>query len=70
MIHKITKVLFENKMKDANKYFGRDEYYNSVIVESSENIIGLIKNVRILKGNQNTLYGEIISNINQSNYAA
>ena len=70
LIHKITKVLFENKMKDANKYFGRDEYYNSVIVESSENIIGLIKNVRILKGNQNTLYGEIISNINQSNYAA
>ena len=57
-------------MKDANKYFGRDEYYNSVIVESSENIIGLVKNVRILKGNQNTLYGEIISNINQSNYAA
>ncbi len=57
LIHKITKVLFENKMKDANKYFGRDEYYNSVIVESSENIIGLIKNVRILKGNQNTLYG-------------
>ena len=70
LIHKITKVLFENKMKDANKYFGRDEYYNSVIVESSENIIGLIKNVRILNGNQNTLYGEIISNINQSNYAA
>ena len=70
LIHKTTKVLFENKMKDRNKYFGRDEYFNSVIVESSENLTGQIKNVKILKGNQNTLYGEIILNINQSNYAA
>ena len=70
LIHKTTKVLFENKMKDHNKYFGRDEYFNSVIVESSENLTGQIKNVKILKGNQNTLYGEIILNINQSNYAA
>ncbi len=70
LIYKTSKVLFENRIKDANKYFGRDEYNNSVIVESSENLNGQIKSVRILRGNQNTLYGEIISNKNQSNYAA
>ena len=57
-------------MKSGNRYFGRDEYFNAVIVESKENLTGKIKNVKILKGNQNTLYGEIISNLNQTNYAA
>ena len=57
-------------MKNENKYFGRDEYFNSVIVESNKNLTGKIKNVKILKGNQNTLFGEIISNFNQTNYAA
>ena len=70
LITKISKVLFENKMKSGNKYFGRDEYFNSVIVDSNEDLTGKIKNVKILKGNQNTLYGEIISNLNQTNYAA
>ena len=31
------------------------------------NLIGKIKNVKILKVNQNTLFGEIISNLNQKN---
>ena len=70
LINKIAKVLFENKMKNTNKYFGRDEYFNSVIVESNKEISGEIKNVKILKGNQNTLFGEIIPNLNQTNYAA
>ena len=56
-------VLFENKTKDGNKYFGRDEYFNSVIVESKENLIGKIKNVKITKINQNTLFGEIKSKL-------
>ena len=34
------------------------------------NLIGKIKDVKILTVNQNTLFGEIISNLNQSNYAA
>ena len=34
LINKTALVLFENKIKDENKYFGRDEYSNSVIVES------------------------------------
>ena len=63
-------VLFENKTKNQDKYFGRDEYFNSVIVKSNENVIGEIKHVKILEVNQNTLFGEIISNSNQKNYAA
>ena len=34
LIKKTAKVLFENKMKTGNNYFGRDEYFNSVIVKS------------------------------------
>ncbi|MDC2986582.1 tRNA (N6-isopentenyl adenosine(37)-C2)-methylthiotransferase MiaB [Candidatus Pelagibacter bacterium] len=70
LINKNAKVLFENKVKNDNKYFGRDEYFNSVIVESKDNLIGKIKNIKILNVNQNTLFGEIISNLNQTNYAA
>ena len=70
LIKKTSKVLFENKLKDENKYFGRDEYFNSVIVESENDISGQIKNVKISKVNRNTLFGEIISSLNQTNYAA
>jgi tRNA-2-methylthio-N6-dimethylallyladenosine synthase len=70
LINKKVKVLFENKMKSGDKYFGRDEHFNSVIVESNEKLTGKIKYVRILKGNQNTLFGEIYPNLNQTNYAA
>ena len=57
-------------MKSGDKYFGRDEHFNSVIVESTNDLTGKIKNVNILKVNQNTLFGEITANINQTNYAA
>ena len=70
LINKISTVLFENKTKNENKYFGRDEYFNSVIVKSETNLIGKVKNVKILEINQNTLFGEVISNFNQTNYAA
>ena len=70
LINKISKVLFENKMQEDYKYFGRDEYFNSVIVESRENLTGQVKTVKIEKVNQNTLFGKIISNYNQKNYAA
>ena len=70
LINKMSTVLFENKTKNQDKYFGRDEYFNSVIVKSNENLIGEIKRVKILEVNQNTLFGEIISNSNQKNYAA
>ena len=57
-------------MKSGNRYFGRDKHFNSVIVESNDNLTGKIKDVKILKGNQNTLYGEIASSLDQTNYAA
>jgi len=70
LINKISKVLFENKTKNENKYFGRDEYFNSVIVKSEVNLIGKIENIKVLEINQNTLFGEVISNFNQKDYAA
>ena len=48
LIKKTVKVLFENKMKNGSRYFGRDEHFNSVIVESIGNLTGQIKNVKIL----------------------
>ncbi len=70
LINKISNVLFENKINNENKYFGRDEYLNSIIVESNKNLIGEIKKVKIISGNRTTLYGEIISNMSQNTYAA
>ena len=70
LIKKIVKVLFENKMKSGSRYFGRDEYFNSVIVESNKDLTGEIKDIKILRGNQNTLYGELASTIDQTNCAA
>jgi len=63
-------VLFENETKEKNKYFGRDEYFNSVIVESNENLIGKILNTRITSVSQNTLFGEICFKFNKKNFAA
>ena len=57
-------------MKKEDKFFGRDEHFNSVIVDSKYDLTGKIKNVKILKGNQNTFFGEIISSQEQTDYAA
>ena len=70
LIGGISNVLFENKTKEGSKYFGRDEYLNSVIVKSNESLVGKIKKVKITSGNHNTLYGETLSNLNQNIYAA
>ena len=70
LLTKISPVLFENKTKENNKYFGRDECFNSVIVESDENLIGKIKNIKITKVSQNTLFGEISSRFIQKEFAA
>mgnify|MGYP001168962929 FL=1 len=70
LIGGISNVLFENKTKEEKKYFGRDEYLNSVIVKSNESLVGKIKKVKITSGNHNTLFGETLSNLNQNNYAA
>ena len=42
-----------------NQFFGRDEFFNSVIVQSKENLVGKIKKVKISQYNMNTLKGEL-----------
>ena len=60
LFNKKSSVLFENQLKGKeNEFFGRDEYLNSVIVKSHSDLVGKIKEVDILEGNQNTLYGKI-----------
>ena len=52
-------------MKDEkDKYFGRDEYQNPVIVHSKKNIISKEKRVLIKNFSQHTIYGELIDNVN------
>ena len=65
-LNKSTEVLFENKMKEQNKYFGRDKFLNSIIVESKENLTGQLHNVKINKFNHNSLFGKIIDDKNRN----
>jgi tRNA-2-methylthio-N6-dimethylallyladenosine synthase len=58
-LNKSTEVLFENKMKNQNKYFGRDKFLNSTVVESEEDLTGQILKVKINNFNHNSLFGEI-----------
>ena len=57
-------VLVENKLKNQDKYFGRNVYLNSVIFEGDEKFIGKLVNVKITKTNRNTLFGKIVENKN------
>ena len=50
-------------MKDQNKYFVRNEYFNSVIFDGNDNHIGKIVKVNVEKSNQNTLFGKIKKNM-------
>tara|TARA_B110000444_G_scaffold68095_1_gene64061 strand:+ start:716 stop:2011 length:1296 start_codon:yes stop_codon:yes gene_type:complete len=70
LLAKTMPVLFENKTKVGNKYFGRDECFNSVIVESNENLTGKIKEIKIIEVNQNTLFGVIKSKLIRKDFAA
>ena len=64
-------VLFENKMNNStDEYFGRDEFNNSVIVKSKYNLLGKVMKTKIIKSNQNTLFGEIIENKEKKEFAA
>ncbi len=57
---KTLEVLVENKLKNQNKYFGRNKYLNSVIFDGNESHIGKLIKVNIEKSNQNSLFGTII----------
>ena len=58
---KSTEVLFENKLKKQNKYFGRDKFLNPVVVESSQDLTGQVADVLIEEFNHNSLSGSILS---------
>ena len=52
-------VLVENRIEDQNKFFGRNEYFNSVIFDAEDKDIGKTVKVIIKNSNQNTLFGKI-----------
>ncbi len=52
-------VLVENRIEDQNKFFGRNEYFNSVIFDAEDKDIGKVVKVIIKNSNQNTLFGKI-----------
>ena len=57
--------MFENKLNNQNKYFGRDKFLNSVIVQSESDLTGKILNIKINAFNHNSLFGKILSNEEQ-----
>ena len=67
-LNKSVEVLFENKLKNQNKYFGRDKFLNSVVEESTQDLTGQILNVSINNFNHNSLFGNILSK--KRNFAA
>ena len=65
--NKYIDVLVENVMKDKKNLFGRNEYMTSVIFKGNKNLVGKVVSVKIIKSNQNSLFGEI--NINETEAA-
>ena len=59
LIDKSIEVLVENKLKNENKYFGRNVFLNSVIFDGEEKYIGKLVDVKVVKINRNTLFGKI-----------
>ena len=70
LLRKKCEILFENRIGSGDRFFGRDEYFNSVIVKSKENLKGMLKKVIITGGNQNTLFGEVLSKMKTTEFAA
>ena len=68
-LNKSTEVLFENKLEKQDKYFGRDKFLNSVIVQSSKDLTGQILDIKINNFNHSSLFGTILSN-EKKNFAA
>ena len=62
LLNSSIEVLVENQMKNETNLFGRDTYLNPVIFKGDKNMIGKFVTVKILRFNQNTLFGEIEKN--------
>ena len=63
--NKIVDVLVENLTDDKSKAFGRSEYMTSIIFNGKKSDIGKIVKVRIKDSNRNSLFGEIVTNLDQ-----
>ena len=61
-LKKSTEVLFENRLNKQNKYFGRDKFLNSVIVECKDDLTSKILDVTINDFNHNSLFGVLSTN--------
>ena len=59
LIDRSIEVLVENKLKNQNKFFGRNAFLNSVIFEGEKKYIGKLVDIKIVKTNRNTLFGKI-----------
>ena len=71
LFNNYSSVLFENRIAEKNEFFGRDEYFNSVIVKSNNELkVKITKKVKIINGNQNTLFGEISQKMIKKDFAA
>ena len=56
----ISEILIENSLSESDKYFGRDQYFNSVIVSSRYDLTGKVVKAEIKNYDQQTLFGEYI----------
>ena len=65
LINKTIEVLVENRNKDKTKLFGRSEYMTSVLFNGNDDLIGKIVKVKIQSSNRNTLFGEVIDQLNK-----
>ena len=63
--NQIISVLVEGWNDDNTKLFGRSEHMTSVLFEGYDNLIGKVVKVKILRSNQNTLFGTAIDLNNQ-----
>ena len=70
LLKKTSNVLFENRVGKKNEFFGRDMFSNSVITKSEKDLTGEIIEIKILSGNQNTLFGKICNESLKKEYAA
>ena len=63
--NKVINVLSENQTKDKTKIFGRSEYMTPVTFEGTEKDVGKILKIKINNSNRNTLFGNVIDNLDQ-----
>ena len=63
--NKTVEILVENLTKDKSQTFGKSEFMTSVIFNGTKKDIGKIVQVKILKSNRSTMFGEIINKIDR-----